>query len=557
MFHKIILLTIIYLMMSLFSFTQTNLTEKSLADPSAIKMLSDNQYASWQSEYYRITLTTEVDELTQSEQNILLILIDVAKIMDDIFWYQAYGDKAQLLAAISNPGARQLAEINYGVWNRLHGDTPIFGGIGEKPAGANFYPVDMTKEEFERMEDPSKTSLYTLIRRDQEGKLITVPYHKAFPQQVKRASILLKLAGDLAEDEGLKNYLHLRSKALLDDEYFASDMAWMDMKNNTIDFVVGPIENYEDQLFGYKAAHEAFVLVKDKNWSKKLDRYATLLPQLQKSLPVGETYKSEMPGSNSDLGVYDAVYYAGDCNAGSKTIAINLPNDPTVQLEKGSRKLQLKNTMRAKFDHILLPIANQLIDPAQIKHIKFDSFFENTMFHEVAHGLGVKNTINGKGEVRTVLKDKYSTIEEGKADIIGLYLITELNKMNEINVDLMDNYVTFMAGIFRSIRFGTSSAHAKANLVCFNFFREAGAFSMNASGQYNVDFKKMQSAMISLSEKILLLQGNGDYDGTVAFIAKYSEFTPDLKASIDKLKSSNIPIDVVFDQGISVLGLPR
>lgn len=315
----------------------------------------------------------------------------------------------------------------------------------------------------------------------------------------------------LAEDPGLKKYLELRSLAFLDDNYKASDLAWMEMKNNTLDIVIGPIENYEDQLFGYKSAHEAYVLIKDKKWSAKLARYATFLPELQKRLPVDSIYKSEIPGTDSDLNAYDVVYYAGDCNAGSKTIAINLPNDEEVQLEKGTRRLQLKNAMKAKFDHIMLPISEVLIDESQRKHVTFDAFFANTMFHEVAHGLGIKNTINNKGAVRTSLKELASALEEGKADILGLYMVLQLHKKGEIDGDIQDYMTTFMAGIFRSVRFGASSAHGKANMIRFNFFKEKEAFTKTEKGTYKVNFAKMETAMKELSELILTLQGNGDY----------------------------------------------
>ena len=251
-----------------------------------------------------------------------------------------------------------------------------------------------------------------------------------------------------------RSILSLRSQALLDDQFKPSDMAWMDMKSNDIDFVVGPIESYEDQLFGYKTAYEAYVLIKDKSWSERLAKFAKLLPVLQVGLPVDDKYKTETPGTDSDLNAYDVLYYAGHSNAGSKTIAINLPNDETVQLEKGSRRLQLKNAMQAKFDKILVPISEVLVDPSQRKYITFDAFFGNTMFHEVAHGLGIKNTITGKGTVTQALKQFASAQEEGKADILGLYMVEKLFSMGELTEgEVMDNYVTFMAGIFRSVRF--------------------------------------------------------------------------------------------------------
>ena len=268
------------------------------------------------------------------------------------------------------------------------------------------------------------------------------------------------------------------------------------MKDNTIEVVIGPIETYEDQLFGFKAAHECFILVKDQEWSGRLARFAELLPALQRNLPVEDRYKAETPGTDSDLNAYDAVYYAGDANAGSKTIAINLPNDEEVQLQKGTRRLQLKNAMRAKFDKILIPLAEELIAADQRQHIKFDSFFQNTMFHEVAHGLGIKQTLTGNGTVRKTLEEQASSFEEGKADVLGLFMVTQLKEMGELpDTELMDSFVTFIASMFRSIRFGASSAHGRANLMRFGFFEEKGAFARNPDGTYRIDFEKMTDAV--------------------------------------------------------------
>ncbi|HKJ43164.1 MAG TPA: hypothetical protein VKA27_13800, partial [Sunxiuqinia sp.] len=439
-------------------------------------------------EYVPFKLTTDLSKLTEKQKEMLPYLFKAAKIMDDIFWQEAYGNKDSILAKATGPAMEKYLKINYGPWDRLDGNKPFVEGVGKKPAGANFYPVDMTKEEFNNWDDATKSSLYTMVRRDKNGKLESIPYHVFFKSQIEEAVGYIQKAAELAEDQGLKKYLDLRADALLSDNYYDSDIAWLDMKNNTIDFVVGPIESYEDQLFGYKASHEAYILVKDKEWSQKLAKYAALLPDLQKALPCKPEYKKEMPGTDSDLNAYDAIYYAGDCNAGSKTIAINLPNDERVRDNKGSRKLQLKNAMKAKFDKILVPIANLLIDKDQRQHVKFKAFFENTMFHEVAHGLGLGNTIDGSQTVRKALKETYSTMEEGKADILGLWVVYKLNEMGEFtNKDLMDNFVTFMASIFRSVRFGASDAHGKANMIRFYYFQEKGAFERDAAtGTYHV-----------------------------------------------------------------------
>lgn len=506
--------------------------------------------------YKSVKLTTDITQLSDSEKQMIPLMIEASKIMDELFWYEAYGKKDSLLASLTDPATKKYVHINYGPWDRLSDNEPFLQGVGEKPAGANYYPTDMTKEEFEAANLEGKSSLYTFIRRDEAGNLVSVPYYEMFSEQVQRASELIRQCAELAEDEGLKNYLTLRADALLNDEYQPSDMAWMDMKSNGLDFVVGPIENYEDKLYNYKAAHEAYVLVKDKSWSDRLAKYAEFLPELQEGLPVSDEYKAETPGTDADLNAYDVVYYAGDCNSGSKTIAINLPNDEEVQLAKGSRRLQLKNAMQAKFDNILVPIADVLIHPDQRKHITFDAFFGNTMFHEVAHGLGIKNTINGNGTVRSALKEHSSALEEGKADILGLYMITQLHAKGEIEGDLNDYYVTFMAGIFRSVRFGAASSHGKANMIRFNFFNEYGAFAKDENtGTYQVDFEKMREAMNALSEIILTLQGNGDYDGVAQLVAEKGKIGDVLQSELDRLAEQNIPVDIVFEQGIEVLGL--
>ena len=505
--------------------------------------------------YVSFKLTSDLSVLSENEREMLPILIKAADKMNDLFWYESYGNKEELLNSIEDESTKNFVQINYGPWDRLAGNASFVEGISEKPKGATYYPADMTKEEFEAFNDESKSSLYTFVRRKEDGSLKTIPYHKQFEAQVKEVSALLLEASKLAEDKGLKKYLELRSQAFLTDEYQSSDFAWMDMKTNRLDVVIGPIETYEDQLFGNKASHEGYVLIKDMEWSKKLEKFAQFLPELQVGLPVDDPYKQEKPGTDSELNAYDVVYYAGDCNSGSKTIAINLPNDEEVQLKNGSRRLQLKNAMRAKFDKILVPISEKLIDESQRKHVTFDAFFANTMFHEVAHGLGIKNTINGKGTVRNSLKELASALEEGKADILGLYMVQQLHKKGEIDGDMKDYMTTFMAGIFRSVRFGASSAHGKANMIRFNFFKEKDAFTKNEDGTYKVNFDKMETAMKDLSNLILTLQGNGDYDGVANLVAEKGIIPTDLQADLDKLSDENIPVDVVFEQGISVLGL--
>lgn len=533
----------------------------SCGNKSAKQSKNDMEKTSMQTkvdEYAIVPLTYDVKSLTVKEQQMLPLLIEIAQIMDDLFWEQTLGNKQAFLDSIKDPATKRFAEINYGPWDRLDENKPFIAGIGEKPAGANFYPVDMTKDEFEALQDPNKKSQYTILKRGDDNKLKVLWYHEAYKEKIEKAAALLLKAADLAEDPGLKNYFTLRSKALLTDEYFESDMAWMDMKTNKIDFVVGPIENYEDGINGYKTAYESAILIKDMDWSKRLEKFSAMLPELQKQLPCDEKYKKEVPGTSSDLNAYDILYYAGDANSGGKTIAINLPNDEKVQLAKGSRRLQLKNAMKAKFDKILVPISEQLIDPLQRDNVKFDAFFANVMFHEVAHGLGIKNTISGKGTVREALKEQYSGWEEAKADILGLFLVTKLIEKGELkDITVEDAFVTYMAGLIRSVRFGATEAHGKANMMCFNFFQDNGAFTMNADGTYKVDVDKTRDAMNKWGAFILQIEGEGDYKQASEYIAVHGKVGEELAKGLAKLRDASIPKDVVFDQGLKVLGFQK
>lgn len=505
--------------------------------------------------YEKVTLTADLGPLSENERKMIPLLIKAAQLMDTLFWRQAYPQHDSLLTAVQDENTRKFIHINYGPWDRLNNDKSFVAGIGPRPPGAGFYPVGMTKEELEASDIKKKRDLYSVIRRDAQGKLIAIPYHIEYKAELEKAAGLLRQAAELAEDPGLKKYLLLRAKSLVTSNYTASDYAWMDMKDNNLDIIIGPIENYEDKLLNARASFEAYVLIKDREWSERLDKYVAMLPELQRGLPVEAKYKSEVPGTESELNAYDIIYYAGDCNAGSKTIAVNLPNDEKIQQEKGTRRSQLKNAMRAKFDKIMVPIAKELIDPDQIKYVKFDSFFSNVMFHEVAHGLGIKSTVNGKGFVREALAEQSSWLEEGKADILGLYMVTSLLKKGELEGDIKDYYTTFMAGILRSVRFGASSAHGKANMQSFNFFRGKGAFQRTKQGKYRVNYDKFAIAMNDLGREILILQGNGDRLAVEKLGRENGLIPADLKSDLESLAKKGIPVDIVFEQGLKVLEL--
>ncbi len=511
--------------------------------------------------YVTVPLTSDLEVLAPHERQMLQLFIEAVEPMDDAFWVEAYGDPTALLAGAPDERTRRALRANFGPWDRLDGNAPFLPGVGEKPAGANFYPTDMTREEFEAEAAAAPDggaalrSLYTLVRRSPAGELEAIPYHVAFREEHERAAEHLRAAAALAREPGLRAYLESRAAALLSDDYQASDLAWMDMRAGGVDVVLGPIETYEDQLFGYKAAHEGYVLVKDREWSGRLARYAGMLPEMQRGIPVPDAYKRETPGSEADLGAYDVVYVSGQANEGAKTIAFNLPNDEEVQLRKGTRRVQLKNVMRAKFDQILRPIADAVIAEDQRPLVTFDAFFDNTMFHEVAHGLGVKSTIDGRSTVREALQEHYSPLEEGKADILGLYFVTRLYDAGEaMTGTLEEHYVTFMASIFRSIRFGAASAHGRANMVRFSFFRDRGAFTRDpVTGTYRVDVDRMRVAMDALTETILRIQGDGDHARAGELLSSLGVIDAQVQEDLDRLAELDVPVDLLFEQGWDVL----
>lgn len=505
-------------------------------------------------EYAQVELKSDlVNNLNDKEKELVKIFFQVGEITDDLFWQQTFGDKSQL-DTITDSYAKEFAMIHYGAWDRLDNNKPFLAGYGEKPAVCNYYPHDITAEEFDAFEDANKNSWYTVIRRNEDGSLKSVWYHEAYAEEIGRICALLEKAVTLAEDPGLKNYLEKRIEAFKTDDYLESDLAWMDMKDSKIDFVTGPIESYDDKFQETKASYESFILLKDEARSKDLAKFVAMLPALQKELPCAPEYKTFVPGTSSDLNVYDAVYYAGDCNAGSKTIAINLPNDERVHVLKGTRRLQLRNSMKAKFDKILMPIGQLIVTPEQQKYLNFDAFFWNVTFHEVAHGLGVKQTINTNESVDAVMGTEKTSWEEAKADILGLFMVTKLIEMGEItNITAEDAIATYIAGILRSVRFGAASSHGKANMMCFNYMEKAGAFSRDAKGQYVIDFGKAKEAMNGWAALILQTQGDGNVEFATKYRAENDGITPALQADLDKINGAGIPRDITFIQGADIL----
>ncbi len=506
-------------------------------------------------EYAYFDLTADLSKLTGSERQLLPIFFEIGQIMDDLFWEQTFGNKS-LLDTISDPWMKEFALINYGPWDRLDADRPFVPGYGPRPATANYYPQDISRAEYDALADPLKSSHYTILTRDAEGKLKVVGYYEAYKAKLNRVCELLDQAINITDNPSMKKYLTERKKSLLTNDYYPSDMAWMDLRDSNLDFVFGPIENYDDAFNSVKTSWEAFVLVKDVDASARLAKFVKMLPQLQQELPCAPEHKSYVPGTSSDMNLYDVVFYGGDCNAGGKTIAINLPNDDNVQAKKGSRRFQLRNAMQAKFDKIMKPIGEIIIEPSEQDNLKFDAFFWNVTFHEVAHGLGVKQTINGKGSVDEAMQTENSSWEEAKADIIGLNLVCNLIDKGEItDITVEEAITTYIVGLLRSVRFGAAEAHGIANMMCYNYLFENGAFTRNGNGTYHIHYDKARKAMEGWIALILKTQATGDF----AYASKYSEengtIGEDLQKDLDKINKAGIPRDIRFNQGLDVLGL--
>ncbi|MEJ2721196.1 MAG: peptidase [bacterium] len=533
--------------------------------------------------YAKVEIGYDDAFLSAPEKEALGKLIKAAHMMDEIFLRQVWSGNVALLDTLdrihhyshehkySEIGKNhdlivnllQFFRINFGPWDRLEGNAPFIGTM-PKPAGANFYPEDMTKEEFESFlaDHPDQTeafvNFFTVIRR-QNSELAAVPYSQEYRELLEMAATYLQDAADiLTKPENktqftsgidyttLAAYLRSRADAFMSNDYMPSDMDWMDVENNILDVTIGPYEVYEDLLFGYKASFEAFIAMRHPEDSKKLEGIKRFLPKLESSLPIPDEHKNPNRGTESPVSVVDLVYAGGDTKAGVQTIAFNLPNDERVREAKGSKKVMLKNISRAKFDKILVPIAEQVLDPKQMDDLVFEAYFNNTLMHEVSHGLGPGKIMKDGTEttVNLELQDLYSGIEEAKADIVGLFSTRVLLQEGflEKGID-KKGYVCFLPGFFRAIRFGTTSAHAKANMMEFNFIREQGGITLDPNtGKFHVNTDKMPAAVEALANKLLMIEALGDYEGAKAFIDKYSAPSPDLEKLLAKL--DKIPVDI-------------
>jgi hypothetical protein len=476
--------------------------------------------------------------------------------MDEIFLDQVYSKnneiKADLLAKDGEEAKPELElfDIMFGPFDRLEHDKP-FIGTEEKPLGANFYPEDMTKEEFENWvnehpeDEKAFTSEFTFIRRE-GAKLVAIPYSEYYKDKLNEVSQYLLEAAEYADNQSVKDYLTSRAAALLSNDYFESDMKWMDMKDHAIEVVIGPYEVYEDKMFNYKASFECFLTIKDPVESEKLEVFKTYLRDMEIHLPIPNTYKNFERGSESPLAVVNEIYTSGDTKSGIQTIAFNLPNDERVRKAKGSKKVMLKNVIEAKFKKLLMPIAEIVLDPKQLKYVTLNAFFTHSLMHEMSHGIGPGFiSVDGREtEVKKELKETYSTMEECKADILGVY-----NNIFMIEKGVFPKsferecLVTKLAGTFRSVRFGIGEAHGGGNAIIYNFLMEKGGFEYNEKTEkVNVNFKKAYTAFEELGNLLLMIQARGDYEGANELLEKYKVLSPSMKTLTDKL--SVLPVDI-------------
>lgn len=482
-------------------------------------------------------------------------LFEACQIMDELFLRQVWSRNVELrdeLVRLGKPDLLRFFNRNFGPWDRLDADAPVLVKT-PKPAGANFYPQDMTKEEFENWvknhPDVKEAfeSGFTVIKRTSDRGLEAVPYSMEYYDLIERAALLLEESAKLVDNESLSNFLRLRAKGLRTDDYFESDLAWMDVRDNVIDVTIGPYEVYEDGLFNYKTAFEAFLCVRDPEETKKLEGLKAYQTKMEMNLPIPDRCKNKTRGSESPISVVDEIFSAGDTKAGVQTIAFNLPNDERVREAKGTKKVMLRNICRAKFDKILVPIAQRVIVPELLPYVTFDAYFNEILLHEFSHGLGpgtIELADGSKTTVNRALKEAYSGCEEAKADIVGCYNIYYLVDEKFFPESLAkEAAVTYLAGFFRSVRFGVDEAHGKAVMVIFNYLREKGAYVRDpATGLWSVDFTKIRSAVESLAHEILMLQARGDYEGTRAFFARYGEMPEEIRSQIAGF--SSIPVDI-------------
>lgn len=489
----------------------------------------------------------DLSGITDNGKEVLNLYKFAADQADSIYWMQSFGDK-KAIESLTDEDLKEFALINYGPWNRVDGE-PFIECYGHEPAGANFYPADMTSAEFDALEDPAKSSPYTIIRRTPEGALETVWFHDAYKHNIDKICNYLIAAADITIKESVRNYLLSKVDALRTDNYYDSDCAWLDMTDSKMDLIIGPNEINDDHLYGMKRSYEAYVLLKDIKRTELVNTFADMLPDFQKALPCEEQYKTFVPGKDSDIYTYDAIYCSGHANAGIKLMALNLPYDPKVQAEKGTRTALLHNVIVEKFNRLVSPVGMVVLSADDQATLDAESFYWNVVFREIAHALGVKQTVNGKGPVYEAMGNKNLTWEDAKANVLGLYLVCKMideHKLPGIN-SKASAINTFVANMIRSQRFGAESLLGRAYVMVFNYLYEQGAFKRGDSGKYSIDQQKLLDAAAELTGIIIRTQATGDYEFAEQFEQKYCSLSDAFKADLVNIRLENIPIDIKFE----------
>lgn len=555
-FMKLYLVLISLILVIVNSCTQKEMPEaKDMSSDTTMQKIEEGL-----KQYVPVHISADMTKLTERQRQMVAKLAEAGRLADKIFWQQTAHDAISTrdsLNSLNNPALKAAIDyvmINYGPYDAIKGDERFIGkGPAKRPSGGNFYPIDMSKEEFEQyvVSNPAQKeeleNQYSIVRRD-ANKLKAIAYHDAYPE-VKELAKKLEEAAALCDDPALKKYLELRAKAILTDDYYESDMAWMDVKNGDIDIVIGPIENYEDALFNYKTAWEAVVMIKDFEASKELDMFNNNIQYFQENLPVEKKYFGEVAASGTILQVVNVAYFGGDCQRGVKTAAAALPNDPKVYETKGSKKSMYKNIMEAKFENIVIPIAKTLLADDLQPFIDKKAFTSFITLHEVSHTLG-RGYVFGNKEltVRKALKERYSAIEECKADILGMYNHKHLLDKKLIDADYLKKAMTtYLAGLYRSIRFGSESAHGKANLIQLNFLREQGAIIKQSDGKLRINEDVFFAKVAELSKIILTIQAEGNYSSAVTLMDKYAVLTPELQAELALLVKIPTDLNTSYD----------
>lgn len=519
---------------------------------------SEKEFEKLLAQYEEVVLTADLSHLSDAEKELIPILMEAAQHIDELFWLQTYGwPREHVLNQMSSETARRYALINYGPWSRLAGHTAFYPGFDDKPLGAQFYPEDMSREEFDAWDHPLKSHPYTLVRRDQQGELYVIPYREAFQEQLSAISELLTRAAQTADYEKMSVFFKELANDLKNDNLEASEYAWMQMQNHNLDLVMRPLDTGEDRKFGYKASYSSYILVKEPQWTARLERFSDLAGQLQQKLPVPQSYRQTSQEQRAEIFVYDALYYAGHCNAGPKIIALYLPRTPEVIEQTGTRSMQLKNVMEAKFDHILKPIGQMMIHESQREMVSSDAFFMLTAFHEIAASQGISRLIDGSGTVRQALREHFNTIDATSTDLMALYMIAALADMGEISQEeLYQAYITSFASVMRSSRFGAAGAHGIAGMIRFNMFERENVFTRCPETlTYQVDVENMKSAIEKALAQLIIMQGDGDYHAAGELINRDGSMPGYFREDIDRINNAGIPVDVYFRQGLEHLGI--